>query len=140
MIRFLFSFSGRTAQGPYALLTLMFATFVWVAAWHRDQSFAAFPMSALIDQPWQTLGAALDDVIRIPSRLLDAAVSLTVGLLLWPYLALTVRRLRDIGQSPWWSLLILLGGVTVPVMVVLSMTPSAAPRSAGSAEPTPVST
>ncbi len=134
MIRFLFSFSGRTGQGPYALMTLVFFALVLIAAW-SFQGAAFAPFTIIDGRPWQTLGEALDAIIRIPNGPLDFAVSLTVGVaLLWPYMALTVRRLRDIGQSPWWSLLVAAGGLTSLAMMVLCLIPSAMPRPAAATE------
>ena len=44
--------------------------------------------------------------------------------ILLPFVSLTVRRLNDIGWSPWLALLYLIPGVTLIVMIVFGVVPS----------------
>lgn len=126
MVRFLFSFSGRLERGPYLLFTLVFSLLILGAILchpaGRDR-----PLNLLLSQPWAQLGAALDRVVILQPPLLDLLVSLALALpLLWVWLALTIRRLRALGQSPWWVLVF--GVALLPVMWVLALARSATER------------
>ena len=48
--------------------------------------------------------------------------------ILLPFVSLTVRRLNDIGWSPWLALLYLIPGVTLIVMIVFGVVPSQSGR------------
>ncbi len=123
----LLHFSGRLGRGPYGLLTAVFSGVVLALAASSGQ-----PFFKLFDAPWMVLGRGLDDLVRLSPGPLDGLVSLAVGLpLLWLFCALTARRLRDLGQSPWWTILVVASGVTMPIMIALSIWPSAEARSVG---------
>jgi len=114
----LFRFSGRLGRGPYGWMTLAFCLLVFVLAALQTGA----PFTRLIEGPWTVLGRALDDAIKFRPWPLDLLMSVGVALpLMWILCALTIRRLRDLGQSPWWALLVLFSGITLPVMIVLSM-------------------
>ena len=121
-MRDIFTFSGPCGRGTYQLFTLAFAaTLFGLAATQGDA-----PVTQMLSAPWSVLGHALDSMIQIRDRVLDFIVSLGVGfVLLWGFVAMTVGRLRDIGQSPWWTVLVILSGVVVPAMIVLSLIPPA---------------
>lgn len=116
-------FSGRLGPKPYAILTFCLAAIVLGLAAPSGE-----PFKLLLTTPWTVLGRAMDGLIQIDSNRLpgvDVLVSLVIlALFSWVLLATTVRRLRDIGQSPWWTLLIVFSGSLVAVMVVLSFLPS----------------
>ncbi|CAL1692580.1 hypothetical protein MMB232_02754 [Brevundimonas subvibrioides] len=118
----IFDPSGRSGRGAYGLFTFAFAAVVLgLAAGQSDQ-----PFTRLASEPWTLLGGALDALVRIPVPILDAVVSLgLIGAVLGVFVAMTIRRLRDIGQSPWWAVLVMLSGIVVPVMIALSLVPSA---------------
>lgn len=120
-------FSGRAGRGPYGILTLAFAAVVFGLA--ANQSSA--PFTQLVTAPWTVIGRSLDRLIHIGGDRASAAdtfVSLAViVLLIWVFSVLTARRLRDIGQSPWWTALVIFSGLVVPAMIVLSLVPSASP-------------
>jgi len=117
-------FSGRLSRKPYSLLTAAFVGLVLTLAASSGQ-----PVFQLLNAPWMVLGRGLDDLVRLSPGALDGLLSLAVALpLLWLFCALTVRRLRDLGQSPWWTVLVVVSGMTVPIMIVLSVWPSAEVR------------
>lgn len=121
----LLRFSGRLGREPYGLLTAVFSGLILALAAPTGQS-----LTQLFSAPWMVLGRGLDDLVRLSPGPLDGLVSLAVGLpLLWLFCALTARRLRDLDQSPWWTVLVLVSGMTVPIMIALSIWPSAEPRS-----------
>lgn len=113
-------FSGRMGRGPYAILTLGFAALVLALAIPSGAPFAH-----LLTAPWAVLGHAMDGVVRIGEdgrSTADLVVSAAIIVLfLWVFSAITVRRLRDIGQSPWWTVLVMFSGFLVPAMIVLSL-------------------
>ena len=114
-------FSGRSGRASYGLLTLAFAAIVVGLAAGQG----GLPFTSLASEPWTVLARSLDDLVRIPVFFLDMLVSLVIGgAMLWVWAAMTVRRLRDIGQSPWWAVLVLLSGIVVPSMIALSLVPS----------------
>ena len=114
-------FSGRSGRASYGLLTLAFAAIVVGLAAGQGGS----PFISLVSEPWMVLGRSLDDLVRVPVFVLDMLVSLVIaGAMLWVLAAMTARRLRDIGQSPWWAVLVLLSGIVVPSMIALSLVPS----------------
>lgn len=118
-----FGFSGRVGRVAYGYLTLGFSALVLGLA-----ASSAAPFTQLMSAPWEVIGRFLDDVIQIGgSRAwLDLVLSLAVGLaIFWAFSVMTARRIRDIGQSPWWTVLVIFSGVVVPAMIVLSMIPSA---------------
>ncbi|WP_269514282.1 DUF805 domain-containing protein [Brevundimonas subvibrioides] len=123
-----FSISGRADKGSYGLFTIGFAVVVFGLA--EIQSGA--PVTQMMSSPWLVLGRALDEVVQVPDRLWDMVISLGLGLtLVWGFVAFTIRRLRDAGQSPWWTLLFVFSNAVVLSMIVLSFLPSAiraAPR------------
>lgn len=113
-------FSGRSGRASYGLFTLAFAAVVIGLA--TGQS--GMPFTLLMSEPWTVLGRSLDDLIQIPVFYLDLLASVVIaGAILGVFVAMTVRRLRDIGQSPWWTVLVLLSGIVVPAMIVLSLLP-----------------
>jgi len=116
------TFSGRSGRLSYGLLTVAFAAIVLgLLVGHSDR-----PFTQLLSAPWEALGRSLDDLIQIRSASLDFVVSLLVaGALLWLFAAMTVCRLRDIGQSPWWTVLVMLSGIVVLAMIALALVPSA---------------
>lgn len=118
-----FGFSGRVGRVAYGYLTLGFSALVFIIA-----APSGAPFTQLMSAPWEVIGRFLDDVIQIGGNRawLDLILSLAVGLaILWAFSAMTARRLRDVGQSPWWTVLVIFSGVVVPAMIVLSMIPSA---------------
>ena len=120
-------FSGRSGRASYGLLTLAFAAIVVGLAAGQG----GLPFTSLASEPWRVLARSLDDLVRIPVVFLDMLVSLVIGgAMLWVWAAMTVRRLRDIGQSPWWAVLVLLSGIVVPSMIALSLVPSTNRREA----------
>lgn len=117
----LLHFSGRLSRKPYGLLTAAFVCLILTLS-----ASSGDPVFQLLDAPWMVLGRGLDDLVRLSPGALDGLLSLAVALpLLWLFCALTVRRLRDLGQSPWWTVLVVASGMTVPIMIVLSVWPSA---------------
>lgn len=113
----LFRFSGRLGNEAYGLLTIVFSGLVLMLAAPTGQ-----PFTALLGAPWQALGRSLDSLVQLGSWPLDLAASLAVGLpLVWVFSALTARRLRDLGQSPWWTVVVMTSGMTVPIMIALSI-------------------
>lgn len=121
----LLRFSGRLGRKPYGLLTAAFFGLVLTLAASSGE-----PVFQLLNAPWMVLGRGLDDLVRLSPGALDGLLSLAVALpLLWLFCALTVRRLRDLGQSPWWTVLVVVSGMTVPIMIVLSVWPSAGGQS-----------
>lgn len=116
----LLRFSGRLGRKPYGLLTAAFFGLVLTLAASSGE-----PVFQLFSAPWMVLGRGLDDLVRLSPGALDGLLSLAVALpLLWLFCALTVRRLRDLGQSPWWTVLVVVSGMTAPIMIVLSVWPS----------------
>lgn len=122
-----FGFAGRLSRGPYAAFTLLLsAAVVWQA---RIQGS---PGVQSLDTPWTVLGRALDELVKLGlgrAGFMDLAVS--VGLIMifgWIFSVLTARRLRDLGQSPWWAPVVLVSGFSLPIMVVLSVVGSVRPR------------
>jgi uncharacterized membrane protein YhaH (DUF805 family) len=116
------TFSGRSGRVSYSLFTVAFAAIVLgLLVGHTDR-----PFTPLLSAPWEVLGRSVDNLIQIRSASLDFVVSLVVGgALLWLFAAMTVCRLRDIGQSPWWTVLIMLSGIVVLAMIALCLVPSA---------------
>ncbi|HEX8471658.1 MAG TPA: DUF805 domain-containing protein [Brevundimonas sp.] len=116
------AFSGRSSRRSYGLFTLAFAAIVLgLLAGQSDT-----PFTQLLSTPWLVLGRAVDDLIQIPSASIDFVVSIAVtGAFLWMFAAMTVCRLRDIGQSPWWTILVMLSGIVVLAMIALSLVPPA---------------
>ncbi|PZO00189.1 MAG: hypothetical protein DCF28_11855 [Alphaproteobacteria bacterium] len=123
-MRFAFGFSGRSSRLPYAILTLGFATAVSALAVPSGE-----PLTQLLTAPWTVLGRAADNFIESNGASVPAAAAIMslvfFAVLLWTFWVMTARRLRDIGQSPWWTVLIMFSGVVVPAMLVLSVLPSA---------------
>ena len=118
--------SGRLGRESYGLLTAVFAGLVFMLAAPTGQ-----PFTQLLSSPWQVLGRSLDALVQLNPGPLDTMASLAIGIpLLWLFCTLTARRLRDLGQSPWWTVLLVVSGVTVPIMIALSILPSKAPRPA----------
>ncbi|MDQ1154610.1 DUF805 domain-containing protein [Brevundimonas sp. SORGH_AS_0993] len=125
----LLRFSGRLGRESYGLLTAVFSGLVFILAAPAGQ-----PFTQLLSAPWMVLGRALDGLVHLSPGPLDVMASLAVALpLLWLFCALTVGRLRDLGQSLWWTVLVVASGVTVPIMIALSLCPSAETRSVESA-------
>lgn len=120
----LFTFRGVVGRLPYAALTfLFFGVTVAVAIAHGDGG-----ATELMKSPWLALAQRMDEVVRMKPWAVDLIVSLALAIpLSWIVLAMTARRLRDLGQSPWWSLLVLTGAVSAPVMLVLSLVPARIP-------------
>jgi uncharacterized membrane protein YhaH (DUF805 family) len=119
-----FGFSGRMASVPYGYFTVLFVAFLYVLASSESGSAVKLVLTA----PWTVLGQALDRWIRIGgpgASMADTLVSVVVGgAVMWVFAMANVRRLRDIGQSPWWTVLLILSGQVVWVMIVLSLIPS----------------
>lgn len=117
----IFDLSGRSGRGAYGRFTFAFtAVVLGLAARQSD-----LPFTRLASEPWTLLGQALDSLVHIPVPVLDLVVSLGIlGAGLGAFVAMTVRRLRDIGQSPWWTVLVMLSGIVVPAMIALSLVPS----------------
>lgn len=116
------TFSGRSGRVSYGLFTVAFAAIVLgLLVGHTDRLF-----TPLLSAPWEVLGRAADDLIQTRSASIDFGVTLAAtGALLWLFAAMTVSRLRDIGQSPWWTVLVMLSGIVVLAMIALSLVPSA---------------
>jgi len=72
------------------------------------------------------VGGALDYVLGLPGVLSSALVTIvTLGLIL-PAIAVSFRRLHDIGKSGWWFLITLipcLGGIIFLVFMLLDSQP-----------------
>src|SRR6185436_4072398 len=66
--------------------------------------------------------------IAIGSRIVSVITSLA---LLLPGLAVTVRRLHDIGRSGWWVLIVLVPFIGAIVLIVFALQPSEGPNSYG---------
>lgn len=118
-----FGFSGRLGGVGYGYLTLGFSALVFMLA-----TPSGAPFTQLMKAPWEVIYRFLDDVIQIGGShaWLDLVVSLAVLISMhWVFAVMTARRLRDIGQSPWWTVLVMFSGVVVPAMIALSMVPSA---------------
>lgn len=133
-------FSGRLGRMPYAILTLSLAATVLALAAPSGE-----PFTQLLTAPWSVMGRGLDGLIRIEgnrANIADAVVSLAAfAILTWTLSVTTARRLRDLGQSPWWTVLILFSGSAVAAMVVLSCLPSkkrSSPAWSGSLNPSTV--
>lgn len=86
--------------------------------------FALFEFIALILVC--IVGGALDYVLGLPGVLSSALVTIvTLGLIL-PAIAVSFRRLHDIGKSGWWFLITLipcLGGIIFLVFMLLDSQP-----------------
>ena len=121
-----FGFSGRLGRLPYAILTLGLSASVLVLANPSEAHFVQ-----LFTAPWTVLGRALDGLIRLEGNrvpMADAIVFFPIfSLLTWTVSVMTIRRVRDLGQSPWWTVLIFFSGSVLPAMLVLSCLPSAKP-------------
>lgn len=123
--------SGRIGRASYGLFTLFFAAVVLGLATGQG----GMPFSQLLSEPWMVLARFLDDLVRVPVFFLDVIASIVVGAaILWAFVAMTVRRLRDVGQSPWWTVLVLLSGIVVPAMIALSLVPPINRREAKEAQ------
>ena len=114
-------FNGRMGREVYGRCTLLFIALVWGLATRETGS----PLTLVLTAPWAVLGHALDSWIQIGgpgASVADTLVSAVVGVtLIWVFSMMNVRRLRDIGQSPWWIVLLIMSGVVVPAMIVLSL-------------------
>lgn len=135
-----FGFSGRLGRVAYGYLTLGFSTLVFVLA-----TPTGAPFTQLMTDPWTVIARTMDGMIQIGGNhalIADAFVSLIVaGLGIWAFSVMTVCRLRDIGQSPWWTVLVLFSGNVVPAMVVLALIPparTAVAKSSQLTQPQPV--
>ncbi len=89
-------FRGRAARSEYWWFTLA----TWVVADLPLQFVTSLPDHALIRITTELPFAVAVSMILIPTLL--------TLILLLPNLAVTCRRLHDIGRSGWWSLVILL--------------------------------
>lgn len=108
-------FSGRARRSEYWWFTL-FAALVTLVPY--TAGFAALAASASNDPEGQP-----DPAAAVPFLLVGL-----IGLaLLLPSLAVSVRRLHDVGRSGWWYLLsfVPFGGIVVLVFAVMDSEPGA---------------
>jgi uncharacterized membrane protein YhaH (DUF805 family) len=96
-----------------AQLTLSFIVMTLVA-----HSLGQLALLALDDDPSAT---ALTSMEQVAISGADWTVFIQLALvLLWvPILAGAAKRWRDLGQSPWWTLLVLIPGLGMFIAVVL---------------------
>ncbi len=96
--RHYFDFSGRTSKLDFWLF-LLFFLIMYLLVWLLDHFFLT-SVVVLKDLPFSNF---------LPIGYVDGEVGLLVlayrPIMVVPTLSATVRRLRDVGKSGWWSLL-----------------------------------
>ena len=97
-LRLYFDFSGRTSKSDFWFFLLFFIV-AYVFIWLIDHYFLV-QMVVLKELPFGNL---------LPGGYVDEQVGLLVlayrPVMMIPTMSATVRRLRDVGKSGWWSLL-----------------------------------
>lgn len=120
MFRFLFNPNGRLRRAIYGLtglvyfgiLNLFLGAYVW-STYAMGAGWWMRSLSGMIHEPQATVGLALGALHW--SILGFAAVMLFAGSTA-AFLALSSRRLHDMGQTGMWTLLVFLPGVGAPLL------------------------
>ena len=117
LIWLFFRFSGRIGRLPYALASL-FSTIVIVFVIYK--LVMALPASYF--EQAAAGNTAMADLPPTPAVEFWATLTVFVNIVFdWCMLALTAKRMHDLGRTGWWSLLLFLGGLFIPL--ILSFVP-----------------
>lgn len=132
MIARLLSPSGRLSRRGYAFALAFFFGLAITVALFTGSPFSAGAIGVAIDNPWATLGRGLDVSIlsALPTALSVPLALVIFSVAVWIAFALTARRLRDLGQSGWWSAFLAVPGAGVILMLACAILPGRAARTA----------
>lgn len=95
-----FDFSTRSSRSEFWWWILFTQLLSWVISTFLAPDYTSIIME-MSDDP-QALISAMSDIVTSPGYIFSNIISLALFI---PTLAITVRRLHDVGRSGWWVLL-----------------------------------
>lgn len=132
MIAHLLNPKGQIGRRAYIAPIAAFFILAVVSAFSTDTSLSARSIGHVLDNPWGMIGRGLDASI-LSALPIPVQISLVIALFsaaLWALFALTIKRLHDLGQSGWWSALLLVPGISTLVMLFCAVAPGRQPAAA----------
>ena len=109
----IFNYKGTSTRKEYWFAFLFHAILGILAFFGMLLSSGIFLLQEFVDE--SILLTILHIILLIPAVL----ILIYLGLSIIPWIALTVRRLRDAGKSGWWTILLLFVGIGHIILLIL---------------------